>query len=163
VFAAPNPYVLLGARDRTAVRVGRTIVFGDSYSNTVRKRIEGWPTLLQRRGPTRLVEVYARGGATAGGTRPRDLAAQVARFQAGHGRFGEGDLAIVYIGHNDIDGGLDLAASWTAYARLTDHLLALGATAGRRRLFVTLLHDWSRNPGAAPGLERLGPRLCGGP
>ena len=26
---------------------------------------------------------------------------------------------------------------------------ALGATAGGRRLFVTLLHDWGRNPGAA--------------
>jgi hypothetical protein len=58
---------------------------------------EGWPTLLRRRGLIRSVQVYARGGATAGGTRPRDLAAQVAHFEAEHGRFGEGDLAIVYI------------------------------------------------------------------
>jgi lysophospholipase L1-like esterase len=153
VFTVPNPYALPGTRDRTDVRVGRTIVFGDSYSNAVRKGVEGWPTLLQRKGVTRSVQVYAKGGATAEGPRPRDLAAQVARFEAEHGRFGKGDLAIVYIGYNDIDGGLDLAASWAAYARLTDHLLALGATAGGRRLFVTLLHDWSRNPGAAPGLR----------
>ncbi len=152
-LAVPNPYAPPGARDRTGVRVGRTVVFGDSYSNAARKGVEGWPALLRRKGVTRSVEVYARGGATAGGPRPRDLAAQVARFEAERGRFGEGDLAIVYIGYNDVDNGLDLAASWAAYARLADRLVDLGATAGGRRLFVTLLHDWGRNPGVAPGLR----------
>jgi phospholipase/lecithinase/hemolysin len=77
----------------------------------------------------------------------------VARFEAAHGRFGEGDLAIVYLGYNDIAGGLDPAASRAAYARLADRLIGLGANEGGRRLFVTVLHDWGRNPGAQPGLR----------
>ena len=151
-FAVPNSCPTPDARDPTQVRVGRTIVFGDSYSSAVRKGVEGWPTLLWRKDVTCSVEVYAKGGATAGGSRPRDLAAQVAHFEAASGRFGEGDLSIVYIGYNDVQGGRDLAASWAAYARLVDRLVELGATAGGRRLFVTLLHDWGRNPGAQPGL-----------
>ncbi len=153
VFTVPNPYALPGARDQTQVQVGRTVVFGDSYSNAVRKGLDGWPTLLQRKGVSRSVEVHAWGGATVGGPRPRDLAAQVARSEAEHRRFGEGDVAVVYIGYNDVKDGLDLRASWATYAHLADRLVGLGATAGGRRLFLALLHDWSCNPGVAPGLR----------
>jgi hypothetical protein len=152
-FAVPNPYALPDARQPTDVRVERTVVFGDSYSRQYRNDIPGWPALLERKGVTRSVAVYARGGATTAGLRPSDLAGQVARFRAERGRFGPGDLVILYIGYNDIDGASDLAPSEAAYARLADELLELGAGSGGRRLFVTLLHDWSRNPGADRGLR----------
>jgi len=67
-------------------------------------------------------------------------------FEASGSAIGDRDLTVVYFGYNDL-AAADLAPSRAGYQDGVNRLLTAGAADADRRLFVTLLHDWSRNPG----------------
>ena len=149
-FAVANPYARPDARTVADVRVGRAIVFGDSYSSRGPRPFDPWPRLLRREGLFADLDSYARGGATAGGSGYKSFTDEVDSWEAADGTFREGDLTLVYLGYNDIASGLDLDRSKSVMGRQLERLRSAGATADERRLFVMLLHDWSRNPGGRP-------------
>jgi phospholipase/lecithinase/hemolysin len=144
----PNPYAAAG--DTAPTNLGRLVVFGDSYSNdnnTLRPGVRSWSRRLGASASSN----YARGTATAGdqaadGT-ANDLRTQVDRWFADGLPQGANDLAVAYLGYNDIQvTERDLAASLAAYGREVDRLLAAGVGAGDRKMLLTLVHDWSQVP-----------------
>ncbi len=150
-FAVTNPYALPGASSVQDVRVKRAIVFGDSYSvRNPLQPFDPWPTKLRDQGLFARLDNYARGGTTADDSRYRSFKDEVDNFEAADGSFRKGDLTVVYLGYNDINTGRDLDQSKTVMRRELERLRSLGAIAGDRRMFLMLLHDWSRNPGGKP-------------
>lgn len=145
---APNPYA--GDGDTRPTRLGRLVVFGDSYSNdnqALRPGVRVWTNRLGA-GAT---SIFARSDATAGdqaaGGSANDLRTQVDRWLAAGLPQAPSDLVAVYVGYNDIQlTDRDLASSLADYRREVDRLLANGAGDGDRKLLVTLVHDWSQVP-----------------
>jgi lysophospholipase L1-like esterase len=77
----------------------------------------------------------------------RRLAAQMDAFHRTGAPFRKGDLALVYFGHNDVSGtASQREQSKQQLSWHLDTLIPDGATADGRRLFLMLIHDWSRNP-----------------
>jgi lysophospholipase L1-like esterase len=143
--------------DLAAARVGASglgsiLVFGDSYSARYWQQVPSWVEQLRAAGTVSVATNHAVAGATASGSGDaRTFAGQVDRWARGGGKVA--DTTIVYFGHNDIHRNLDLNGAKAAYARGIDRLVAAGVTSGQRRLLLTLIHDWSRNPGSS-GNER---------
>lgn len=144
VASVPNPYALGG--DTEPTRLGNLVVFGDSYSTPSGNR-PGVVVWNNRLGADS-VERYAQGGATAtdeAGSN-RTLRQQVSRWLGGGRAQAANDLAVVYMGHNDVDDGLDIGVALRDYGQEVDRILGNGAGSGDRKLFVTLIHDWSGTP-----------------
>ncbi|MEK0085421.1 SGNH/GDSL hydrolase family protein [Benzoatithermus flavus] len=152
----PNPYAVAG--DTRPSRLGNLLVFGDSYSaanQTARPGVKVWPY--------RIVSSpfdYARGGASARnesvnwlfnhkGAADNTFRTQVDSW-LGSSRAGaqqSNDLTVTYFGYNDIlEPRNDLSISLHDYGEQIDRLLQNGVTSGDRKLFVTLVHDWSQVP-----------------
>lgn len=153
---APNPFKLASSTGPTQPHIGTLRVFGDSYSDinfTNSQRTGNWVRELGARIPTDVTLNYAIGGARAGYAGHREFNRQLDTMTLrGQDKVADTDLTIVYLGHNDINkNGArdDLAHAKLGLADGVSRLKAMGATNENRRLFVTQLHDWSKNPGVA--------------
>ncbi len=148
-FSVPNPYALPGATTVDEVRVTRATIFGDSYSVRNSWPFQVWDERLEAEGVFNEVDNRSIGG-TAAASRRKPFKALVDAWMQDDGAFGPGELALVYLGHNDIGDGSHparLAQSKDAFRTEVDRLVAAGATAPNRRLFLLLIHDWGKSPG----------------
>lgn len=152
--AVVNPFTVSTGNGALAPHIGTARVFGDSYSDinfTNSRRTGNWVKELTSRIPTDSTLNYAIGGARAGDANYKSFNRQIDNMElAGQNKIGDADLTIVYLGHNDINraGSPDnLAKSRSSYTVGVDRLIQAGATKENNRLFLTQLHDWSRNPG----------------
>ena len=143
-FSVSNPFAVAGAVSVDQVRVDDLRVFGDSYSQEGFGGTTTWSTALRDQGTAARTEVYAVGGARANSNGSNSLETQINTWQASASEIGDGDLTVLYMGYNDLRG--DIAAAEQGYLDGVGRLVAGGAAADDRRLFVTMLHDWSRNP-----------------
>ncbi|HAX19763.1 MAG TPA: hypothetical protein DCY64_05715 [Hydrogenophaga sp.] len=151
---APNPFKIATSSGATQPHIGTLRVFGDSYSDiafTNSQHTGNWVRELGARIPTDVTLNYAIGGARAGYAGHREFNRQLDTMTLrGQDKVGDTDLTIVYLGHNDINrGGArdDLAHAKFGLTDGVNRLKAMGAANENRRLFVTQLHDWSKNPG----------------
>jgi hypothetical protein len=139
-----------GTPGAAAPRLGTLLTFGDSYTQAIWYTVPSWAEQLRRAGTVRSVGNYGTAGATAAGldqgraTLDGQLDAWVRDGQP------QARRTVVYFGYNDIDRGLDLAASGRAYAAGVDRLLRAGAGRDGRRVLLVVVHDWSRNPAGTP-------------
>ncbi len=150
-----NPFAPEGASSFNEVRVGTLRVFGDSYSAldyTETRRTGNWALQLHERGRAEQAEIYAIGGARAAKGTSTAFDKQLEAFRRGGTPMGDGDLSVVYFGYNDIGRGGsadNLRAARAGYFDGVNELIRAGATNGNNRIFVTQIHDWSRNPNAS--------------
>ena len=145
LFSVANPFSTAGATSVDQVEVDDLRVFGDSYSSIGFAGTTTWSTVLSNNGTVSTNRNFAVSGARAASTGPSNFASQLDTFDAQGVPIGNRDLTVVYLGYNDL--AVSLPAAQTGYQAGVDRLLAAGAAGADRRLFVTLLHDWSQNPG----------------
>ncbi len=149
-----NPYSATGSSTLGEVQVNTMRVFGDSYSDPDYTSYLGsinWSEQLQANGLVSENLNYAIGGARASSGEVRSFDQQIDTALSGTA-IADGDLTVVYLGHNDIGrtGSPDnLVNSSADYLTGINELIAAGAADENRRIFVTQIHDWSRNPGVA--------------
>lgn len=134
----------------------RLIVFGDSYSDLDWATYRMWSERLQARGYAAAVVSFAKAGATAlnySANPPARMTfrSQVDRFLA-NPDWTNKDVIVVYFGYNDINRydqaqWLNLEAAKAEYRTQLERLIAAGGTTGSRRIVLTTIHDWGRNPG----------------
>jgi lysophospholipase L1-like esterase len=154
-FSVPNPYAQGGGVND--VRANTLRVFGDSYSVPSFSGTPTWPTFLGGSGAVSSIQNYAVGGARAAptGAQP-SFDRQVGTWLRRNSPIGDGDLTVAYFGYNDIGrrGNPDgFASARAGYQATVAALVANGAAEQNRRLFLTQIHDWSRNPGVPAGLR----------
>ena len=150
-----NPYSATGSSTLGDLQVSTMRVFGDSYSDTAYTSAIGtinWSEQLQANGLVSENLNYAVGGAsaTSGGTEST-FEKQLATAMTGKA-IADGDLTVVYLGYNDIgnSGSADnLVTASADYLTGINQLIAAGAADDNRRIFVTQIHNWSRNPNVA--------------
>lgn len=154
---ASNPFAAPGATTFSEVKVKTMRVYGDSYSAldfTEPRGTINWATELRNRGRVERVDNYAIGGARAAKGTSTAFDRQVNASLNSNNPIGagdplNGDLAVVYFGYNDIGrtGSADgLRSARAGYFDGINTLIRAGATNGRNRIFLTQIHDWSRNP-----------------
>jgi lysophospholipase L1-like esterase len=151
--APANPY-LNNDSGRTEIQTLR--VFGDSYSVPSYIGTATWPRFVSAETSPALVDNYAIGGATAASTRASAFNRQLDSWSAGGAASAPRDLTVVYFGHNDIGragSGDNLGSAAAGYREGVSRLIDAGAAADDRRVFVTQIHDWSRNPGVPAALR----------
>jgi lysophospholipase L1-like esterase len=148
-FSVPNPFA--ASQDNVnSVRVGTLRVFGDSYSVPSYSGTPTWPAFLQSSGIAERTENYAIGGNRAAFGQGRGFYDQVNGWLRTNRPVNDRDLTVAYFGYNDIgrggnrDGFANARAGYTTSVNL---LIEAGAASENRRLFLTQIHDWSRNPG----------------
>ena len=154
--AVANPYSSSGGSSLGEVHVNTMRVFGDSYSDPRFTNSIGtinWATQMQGRGTVTKSDIYALGGARASYGEARAFDKQIDNWQSRGSAISDGDLTVVYLGHNDMgrNGSPDnnLTNAKKGYSDGVARLIAAGAAADNRRLFVTQLHDWGRGPGVS--------------
>lgn len=155
--AVPNPFTTTTASKSTEPHIHELRVFGDSYSDlkfTNSRHTGNWVENLRGAIGTDTVNNYAIGGARAADANYKSFNRQIDTMVARNDTaVADADLTIVYLGHNDINkaGSPDnLAGTRRSYSQGIDRLISMGAADNNRRIFVTQLHDWSRNPGILP-------------
>ena len=89
---------------------------------------------------------FAVGGARARSTVKKSFDAQINAFKNQGKKPNGRDLTVAYFGYNDLEARNTLQSSFDDYKTGLNQLRNLGATSNNQRLFVTLLHDWGRNP-----------------
>lgn len=145
-FQVSNPFAQSGATSVEQVRVDDLRIFGDSYSvPNFGGATTTWGTVLERQGTAADLENYAIGGARAASGSSIAFDRQIDTWAGTGSSIGAGDLTAVYFGYNDLS--QDLAAGRAGYRAGIDRLVAAGAARSDRKLFVTLLTDWTRGPG----------------
>jgi hypothetical protein len=145
----PNPYFQASGN----VQVETLRALGDSY--TVNSRRGSWAEILAGQGRAKRLENYAEGGAQAAIGGPNSFNNQIDQLSTRSSALGGRDLTVAYFGYNDIGrqgSGDGLAAAKAGYQTGVNRLINLGATGGERRLFITQVHDWSKNPGVNSAL-----------
>jgi len=157
---AGNPFAAPGARSFDQVKVKTLRVYGDSYSAlgyTDTRGTSNWARELGNRGRAERVDHYAIGGARAARGAATAFDRQVAASQASNNPVGSGEqeLSVVYFGYNDIsyNGSPDgLRSARAGYFDGLQTLVNAGGASGSNRIFVTQIHDWSRNPRSNPSI-----------
>jgi hypothetical protein len=151
-----NPYSSSGGSSLGEVHVNTMRVFGDSYSDPNFTNSIGtinWATQMQGRGTVTKSDIYAIGGARASYGEARAFDKQIDNWKNRGSAIADRDLTVVYLGHNDMgrNGSPDnnLTNAKKGYSDGVARLIAAGAAADNRRLFVTQLHDWGRGPGVS--------------
>lgn len=157
VPATPNPFSIDAAGSNDQIKVNTMRVFGDSYSDpgyTGPNGILNWASALQGSGYVTRVENYAIGGARAQFSQTTSFNRQLATWRNRNSAISERDLSVTYFGYNDVGRNgrspEDFAASKAGYTEGVNQLVQAGAASGTNRIFVTQIHDWSRNPGVNP-------------
>ena len=158
VAEVPNPYMVAVEGQNPTLKVNTLRAFGDSYTDvnfTNANKTGNWVVELGGMTSANARLNYAIGGARAASANYKAFNRQIDTMQnKGQNTFADGDLTIVYFGYNDIGRTAtadELVKPRKDYQYGIDRLVAQGATAENRRLFVTQLHDWSRNPGVEDG------------
>ena len=153
----PNPFVVAGSAGNDQIKVNTLRVFGDSYSDplyTSPRGILNWASALQGSNFVTRVENYALGGARSSAGQSISFGRQIATWRNRNSPIAERDLTVAYLGYNDVGrngrGAADFAESKAGYAECINQLVRSGASNGTNRIFVTQIHDWSRNPGVNP-------------
>jgi hypothetical protein len=156
--STPNPFSADGSGNSTNIQINTLRAFGDSYTaeqNTVNFGGGNWARNLAGMVPTSRIENYAYGGATAQNGHDFSLANQITRAGSS---YANRDLSIIYMGYNDIGRFGKTQASYSAsqadYRNGVNRMVALGAATANNRLFVTQIHDWSRNPAVDPNTSK---------
>lgn len=152
-YAIKNQYVPTQSTFNQ-IKVRRLLTFGDSYTDPTFSADRNWAEHLQAQGGIQIHTAQARSGATAfsgsiGGT-TNSFKMQLDQWFARGIGFAYGDLTVVYFGQNDINRLNNLAQSRQDYEAGIDRLIANRAVAKQRRLFVTLVHDITKNPFSQP-------------
>lgn len=145
-LAAVLASLAMGSGELRAQALGTLTAFGDSYTQTYWQAVPSWVSQLRARKAVAVRVNYARAGATAvgnGGGR-RTFDGQLDEWE----RTGrpQARRTVVYFGYNDIARRLDLSASARALASGVDRLLRGRANRDGRKVLLTVVHDWSRNP-----------------
>jgi phospholipase/lecithinase/hemolysin len=126
----------LGTAPAPALAAPQLVVFGDSYSLTVRDGVRDWPALLRQRGLVGRIANFARSGGTAITRRGPDFAKEIAAWaRAGRPR----GVTVVFFGYTDIGG--DMAGARAGYRAGVDALVRAGAASGGNRLLLVEPHD----------------------
>jgi lysophospholipase L1-like esterase len=149
VIAAIGLVAASGRVDAQAL--GTLNSFGDSYTQSYWRSVPNWVTQLRSQKAVAVRVNYARAGATAvgsGGGR-QTFDGQLDEWERA-GR-PQARRTIVYFGYNDIARRYDLGRSARALAAGVDRLVRGGANGAGRRLILTQVHDWGRNPTGAKG------------
>lgn len=156
VPSVTNPFSKSGGSAPGEVKVNTMRVFGDSYSDPNFTNSIGtinWATQMQARGTVTQSDIYAIGGARASYGEARAFDRQIGNWESRGKPIADGDLTVVYLGHNDMGrlGSPDnnLTNAKKGYSDGVNRLIAAGAAKDNRRLFVTQLHDWGRAPGVS--------------
>lgn len=154
-----SPFSADGSSALGAVHVNTMRVFGDSYSDPSFTRSIGtinWSQQLQARGLVVRNDNFAIGGARAATGEVRAFDQQINTALGRNNPIADGDLTVVYLGHNDIGrtGSPDgLAKATAGYKEGLARLIAAGAANENRRIFVTQLSNWGRAPGVSDGTD----------
>lgn len=149
----PNPFSADGSGGSDSVKVNTLRAFGDSYTSDGFAQSTGttnWTRQLPGMVPIGGIQNYAIGGAKAKPGEFHSFANQISSWEQRNSAIGSQDLTVVYFGYNDIGNGNSpegYAQSRAGYQAGVDRLVALGAASESNRIFVTRIHDWSRNPG----------------
>jgi phospholipase/lecithinase/hemolysin len=132
-----------------AATLGTLNTFGDSYTQAYWRAVPSWVTQLRSRGSVAIRANYARAGATASGANlgRATFDGQVDEWERA-GR-PQARRTIVYFGYNDINRRVDLGTAARAYAAGVDRLIRGRANRYGRKVLLTVVHDWSRNPSGA--------------
>jgi phospholipase/lecithinase/hemolysin len=134
----------LGGAPVPALATPTLVVFGDSFSLTVRDGVRDWPALLQQQGLVGRIADFAVSGGSATPRPHRSFAEQVDRWErAGRPR----GVTVVYLGYVDIGfiGG-DLAKARAGYRAGVARLIRGGAASGGNRLLLVEPHDVGSMP-----------------
>ena len=155
--ATPNPFAVEGSVNNDQVKVNTLRVFGDSYTDplyTSPRGILNWASALQGSNYATNLENYALGGARSSFTQTISFDKQLNTWRSRNSAIAERDLTITYLGYNDVGRNgrstEDFNASKAGYAEGINQLVQAGAANGTNRIFITQIHDWSRNPGVNP-------------
>ena len=154
-----SPFSADGSSALGSVHVNTMRVFGDSYSDpsyTGSIGTSNWSQLLVGKGLATTNKNYAIGGARASSGEVRAFDQQLNTALGSGGAIADGDLTVVYLGHNDIGrtGSPDgLVNATTGYKAGISRLVAAGAANDNRRIFVTQLSNWGRAPGVSDGTD----------
>ena len=155
--AAPS---IVRAAPITNRATSRLVVLGDSYSDTGFNPVPSvpdfpmWDEQLVNRGRAGSLRSFAKAGATAknysGAPALGTFKLQLDQFLA-NPQYGPDDVTVVYLGYNDIARSTETAFTFlndskADYRVGVDRLLTAGAASGNRRLLLTAVHDWSKNP-----------------
>ncbi|GAA6140509.1 SGNH/GDSL hydrolase family protein [Hydrogenophaga sp. 5NK40-0174] len=154
----PSPFRIEEGKG-TKMQINTLRTFGDSYTDinftTNSRRTSNWTTELSKDVPSKNIYNFAIGGARAANLNHKSFYNQINNMVAqGRHNIADGDLTVVYLGHNDInlEGSTNnLSTSRQHYSREVGTLINLGAANTNRRLFLTQLSDWSRGPAVNPG------------
>src|SRR3954447_9803039 len=126
----------LGATPAPALAAPRLVVFGDSYSLTLRDGVRDWPALLQQQRLVGRIANFAHSGTSAITRRGPDFADALAKWRRAGRPLGD---TVVYLGYIDIGG--NLAGARAGYTAGIEELVAAGATSRGNRLFLVEPHD----------------------
>ena len=154
-----SPFSTDGSSALGSVHVNTMRVFGDSYSDPSFTGSIGtinWSQQLQARGIVTQNDNFAIGGARAATGEVRAFDQQINTALGRNKPIADGDLTVIYLGHNDIGrtGSPDgLVKATTSYKEGVARLMAAGAANDNRRIFVTQLSNWGRAPGVSDGTE----------
>ena len=152
----PNPFSADGTGSSENVRVNTLRAFGDSYTAEDYSQATGttnWTRQLAGMVPISSIQNYAIGGAQAQSGESRSFANQINTWEQRNSSITNQDLTVVYFGYNDIGDGKSsdsYARSRADYRQGVNRLVAQGAASNNNRIFVTRIHDWSKNPGTNP-------------
>jgi len=150
---APLESPFYSAQAKANIQINTLRVFGDSYSafqNTIPWGTKNWSSELAGSVSTNSLDNYAFGGARAATVGTNNFQQQINASNRSGKAFSEKDLTVVYFGYNDIGrAGGDLGAPKAGYLDGLSRLTSQGAASGSNRIFVTQIHDWSRNPGVS--------------
>lgn len=152
----PNPFSADGTGSSENVRVNTLRAFGDSYTAEDYSQATGttnWTRQLAGMVPISSIQNYAIGGAQAQSGESRSFANQINTWEQRNSSITNQDLTVVYFGYNDIGDGKSsdsYARSRADYRQGVNRLVAQGAATNNNRIFVTRIHDWSKNPGTNP-------------
>jgi len=152
----PNPFSANGSGNSDNVRVNTLRAFGDSYTAEDYSQATGttnWTRQLAGMVPIGSIQNYAIGGAQAQSGESRSFSNQISTWEQRNSSITSQDLTVVYFGYNDISDGKSqdsYARSRADYRQGVDRLVAQGAASNNNRIFVTQIHDWSKNPGTNP-------------
>ncbi|AOW12669.1 hypothetical protein LPB72_16715 [Hydrogenophaga crassostreae] len=159
VSAVSSPFSSDGGSALGSVHVNTMRVFGDSYSDpsfTGSLGTINWSQQLQARGLVQENDNFAIGGARASSGEVRAFDQQINKALSRNKPIADGDLTVVYLGHNDIGrtGSPDgLVKATAGYQTGIARLVAAGAAEDNRRIFVTQLSNWGRSPGVSDGTD----------
>lgn len=130
------------------------VAFGDSYTYSNYLKIPSWADQFRTAGTARQIVNLAYPGATTEGLDRRNtFDGQVDLWLANNRPKGLPDRTVVYFGNNDVRTTRPLNPIKTQYRTQIDRIIKAGANWGSRRIVLCLLHDWSRNPGAASNVR----------